>query len=80
MLATRPSALDWLTFALLIVGALNWGLIGIADINVVQLALDPVFRPEAAELVARVIYALIGLAGLYFFYPLFRLFNRSRST
>ena len=80
MLATRPSALDWLCFALLIIGALNWGVIGVADVNLVEMGLEPVFQPDAAELLARIIYALVGLAGIYFFYPLFRLFNRNRST
>lgn len=79
MLATRLSALDWLCFALLIIGAINWGVIGIADINLVEMTLEPVFQPDAAELLARIIYVLVGLAGIYFFYPLFRVFNRSRS-
>jgi len=79
MLATRPSALDWLTFALLIVGR-STGAHRHRGHQRRRAGTRPVFRPEAAELVARVIYALIGLAGLYFFYPLFRLFNRSRST
>jgi len=80
MAGTRLSALDWVCFALLIIGALNWGVIGIAGVNVVEQALEPVFQPDAAELLARVIYTLVGLAGLYFFYPLFRVFRRSRSS
>ena len=79
MLATRLSALDWLCFALLVVGAINWGVVGVAEINLVEMALEPVFQPEAAELLARIIYVLVGLAGIYFFYPLFRVFNRNRS-
>lgn len=39
--------------------------------------LGPVFREAAADVVARAIYVLVGLAGLYFFYPLYRL---SRET
>jgi uncharacterized membrane protein YuzA (DUF378 family) len=80
MAGTRLSALDWVCFALLIVGAINWGVIGIADSNLIEQALEPVFQPEAAELLARVIYVLVGLAGIYFFYPLFRVFSRSRSS
>ncbi|WP_232702590.1 DUF378 domain-containing protein [Halobacterium wangiae] len=80
MAGTRLSALDWVCFALLIIGALNWGVIGIADVNVVELGLEPVFQPDAAEVIARVIYAIVGLAGLYFFYPLFRVFRQSRRT
>lgn len=77
MVSVRLSALDWLCFALLIVGALNWGIIGVAEINVVEAALDPVFQPSAAEIVTRAIYVLVGLAGLYFFYPLYRFSRQS---
>lgn len=72
MAPVRLSALDWLCFALLIIGAINWGIIGIAEINVVETVLDPVFQAAAAEIVIRTFYVLVGLAGLYFFYPLYR--------
>lgn len=77
MVSIRLSALDWLCFALLIIGALNWGILGIAEINVVATMMDEVFQPAAAEIVTRTIYVLVGLAGLYFFYPLYRI---SRQT
>lgn len=73
MVSIRLSALDWLCFALLIIGALNWGIIGIAEINVVAAMMDVVFQPAAAEIVTRTIYVLVALAGLYFFYPLYRI-------
>jgi len=71
------SALDWLCFGLLIVGAINWGLVGLVDLNLVRAVLDPVFQSSAANAVARGIYVLIGLAGLYFFYPLYRVSRRA---
>jgi uncharacterized membrane protein YuzA (DUF378 family) len=46
-----------------IIGALNWGLIGFFNWNLV----DAIFGGGAAEMtstVSRVIYALVGLAGL----------------
>lgn len=73
MASLRLSALDWVCFALLIIGAINWGIIGIADINVVESVLEPVFHTAALETVSRGIYLLVGLAGLYFFYPLYRI-------
>lgn len=73
MASLRLSALDWVCFALLIIGAINWGIIGIADINVVESVLEPVFQTAALETVSRGIYLLVGLAGLYFFYPLYRI-------
>lgn len=71
--------LDRLCYALLILGAINWGVIGIAEINLIFLVLDPVFQPGAAELIARAVYILIGLAGVYFFYPLYRLWSNKRA-
>lgn len=73
MISIRLSILDWLCFALLIIGALNWGVVGIAEINVVEAVLDPVFQDRAAAIIIRTIYVLVGLAGLYFFYPLYRI-------
>ena len=51
-------ALDGVTGILVIVGALNWGLIGTA----VQSRRRPV-RPAAA--VASIVYILVGIAAVY---------------
>ena len=44
---------------LVIIGGLNWGLVGFFDYNLV----DSLFGEGSA--VARVVYALVGLAALY---------------
>lgn len=44
---------------LLIAGALNWGLIGFFDFNLV----DAIFG--VGSLLSRIIYALVGVAGLW---------------
>jgi len=44
--------------ALLVLGALNWGLVGVFDINLVERAFG------AMSNVTRVVYGLIGLAGV----------------
>ncbi len=41
-----------------IIGAINWGLIGILDFNLV----DTIFG--AGSLFSRIIYSLVGIAGL----------------
>lgn len=46
------------TFALLVVGALNWGLVGLFRINLVRRVLG------AWSFAERAVYALVGLAGL----------------
>lgn len=49
----------WLAVILIIVGALNWGLIGAFHVNAVAMLFGE------ATLITRVIYMLVGLAGLY---------------
>ena len=44
--------------ALVIVGALNWGLIGVFNFNLVSKVFGEM------SLLSRVIYALVGIAGL----------------
>lgn len=41
-----------------IIGALNWGFIGLLDINIIE----SVFG--AGSVIARVIYSIVGLTGL----------------
>ena len=51
--------IDCITLVLVIVGAINWGLIGFLDFNLVS-----VLFGEMTWL-TRVIYALVGISGLY---------------
>ena len=81
----RTNWADWLSVLLLIVGALNWGIVGFtglfmgSPVNAVAAILDPVFQPEAALVLEYLIYLLVGLAGLYFFYPAYKM-ARDRRT
>ncbi len=50
--------LDIITLTFSIIGAINWGLIGFFNFNLVQF----IFGEGG---IARVIYALVGLCGLY---------------
>lgn len=49
-------ALNWLTLILLIIGGINWGLVGVANIDLVA---------DIFGSAARLIYAIVGLAALY---------------
>lgn len=51
--------LGYVALALVIIGAVNWGLIGFFQFNLV----DTIFMTMPA--ISRIIYALVGLAGLY---------------
>ncbi len=44
---------------LIIIGAINWGLIGLLQYNLV----DSIFGIQS--MISRIIYALVGLAGIY---------------
>lgn len=48
-----------IAFLLVIVGALNWGLVGVADINLVNKLLGAYPYAEKA------VYALVGLSALW---------------
>jgi uncharacterized membrane protein YuzA (DUF378 family) len=51
--------LDYLALTLVAIGAINWGLIGIFQFDLVQ------FIFGNMTIVSRIIYALVGLSGLY---------------
>lgn len=51
--------LDTIALLLVIIGAINWGLIGIFNFNLVE----TIFGGFSA--ISRIIYGLVGLAGLW---------------
>lgn len=53
-------ALDYTALTLVIIGAVNWGLIGFLQFDLVA----TIFGSQAS-LISRIVYALVGLAGLY---------------
>ncbi|GAE50338.1 hypothetical protein XPR_4116 [Xanthomonas arboricola pv. pruni MAFF 301420] len=56
-----------ITLALLIVGGLNWGLVGLFQFDLVAALFG---GPDA--LLSRVVYALVGISALWQLVPLFR--------
>lgn len=52
--------MDTAALILVIIGALNWGLIGLFSFDLVA----TLFGGQTA-LISRVVYSLVGLAGLY---------------
>lgn len=51
--------LNYLVLTLVIIGALNWLLVGIFEFNLVESILG------GFSLVSRIIYALVGIAGIW---------------
>lgn len=59
--------MDKIALILVIIGALNWGLIGIFGFDLVA----TIFGGQTAML-SRIVYSLVGLAGLYAITLLFK--------
>jgi uncharacterized membrane protein YuzA (DUF378 family) len=51
--------LDYIALILVVIGAVNWGLIGFFNFDLVRAIFGNM------TLVTRIIYALVGVAGLY---------------
>ena len=51
--------LDYTALILVIVGAINWGLIGFFSFDLVRVLFGDM------SLLSRIIYALVGISGLY---------------
>ncbi|MGA2667062.1 MAG: DUF378 domain-containing protein [Patescibacteria group bacterium] len=55
----KMNVLDWIVIVLVVIGALNWGLVGIFRYDVVK----SIFGDMTT--LTRIIYTLVGLSGLY---------------
>ena len=55
----KLSVIDWIALVLVLIGALNWGLVGFFQYDLVK----GIFGDMTAA--SRVIYALVGLAAIY---------------
>jgi len=64
--------LDRLALVLLIIGALNWLLVGVADYDLVTGIFGGNLFTGNMSLFSRIIFALVGVAGLYSISLLFR--------
>ncbi|MBN2111138.1 MAG: DUF378 domain-containing protein [Methanosarcinaceae archaeon] len=56
------NSLDWAALALVVVGGLNWGLVGAFGFDLVA----AIFGEMSA--ISRIVYVLVGLAALYMIY------------
>ena len=53
------STLDWIAFVLVIVGGLNWGLVGFFKFDLVATIFGEM------SVISRIVYGLVGVAALY---------------
>ena len=64
------SGLTWVAVALVVIGAINWALVGLFNFDLVA----AIFGPLSA--LSRIVYVLVGLAGLYLIVSAVRISNR----
>ncbi|MCM2339316.1 MAG: DUF378 domain-containing protein [Burkholderiales bacterium] len=55
----KLNVLDWVALVLVIVGGLNWGLVGIMDFDLVSTIFGDM------SVISRVVYTLVGLSAVY---------------
>lgn len=60
------SVVEWVVMVLVVVGGINWGLVGAFDFNLVAM----IFK--SMPVVARVVYVLVGLAAVYMAFDVVR--------
>lgn len=59
-------SLNIITLVILIVGGLNWGLVGIADFDLVTALLgNGSAESTSASTISRIVYILVALSALY---------------
>ncbi|WP_426349357.1 DUF378 domain-containing protein [Alloiococcus sp. CFN-8] len=61
----KLSVIDKVSFLLVLIGALNWGLVGLANFDLVQAIFGSI------PLISRIVYILIGAAAINIIFVLF---------
>lgn len=61
-MAKKMNTIEWIVTVLMIAGALNWGLVGVFNWNLVNTVFGMV------PYLTTIVYALVGLSGLYSIY------------
>lgn len=58
-MAKSKGTVWWIALILLVVGGLNWGLVGLVNYNVVEAILGSI------PILLKIVYILVGLSALY---------------
>ena len=53
------NVLDWIVLVLLVIGGLNWGLVGLFEFDLVN------FLFSSVMILAKIIYVVVGLSAIY---------------
>jgi len=55
----KLNTLDWIALILIVIGGLNWGLVGIAGFDLVAAIFGDM------SVISRIVYILVGLSAIY---------------
>ncbi len=58
----KTNTLDWVMIILAIIGAINWGLVGLFKLDLVAAIFGEM------SIISRIIYVLVGISGVYMIY------------
>ena len=70
----KMNAGDYISLTLIIIGGLNWGLVGAFDYNLV----DSLFG--MGSMLAKIVYILVGLAAIYTVISLFMKMSSTKTV
>lgn len=69
----KRSVIDWVAYILVVVGALNWGLVGLSSFSAVSYNWDLVaLILGGVPWLAAIVYLLVGLSGIWVLVKLFK--------
>lgn len=63
----KMNEVDWAALVFMVIGAINWGLVGAFKLDVVAVVFG------TSPWLARVVYILVGVSGLYWFYKMVKM-------
>jgi uncharacterized membrane protein YuzA (DUF378 family) len=65
MMMDKSNSLEWVTVVLLLVGGLNWGLVGLFGYDVVA------YLFGVGSVLSQVVYVLVGVSAVYWAWKVF---------
>ena len=70
----RLNAIDWIALVLVIIGAINWLLVGLFNFDLI------LFLFGGVPIISNIIFIIVGLAGLWLIYTATRLTSTPRAV
>lgn len=67
----RLNLVDWVCLTLVIIGGINWGLVGLFNMNLVALLFGNM------STLSKLVYSIVGIASVYLIFTAIKISNRS---